>query len=118
MAAFGLSGVAAFLASRHRREIGVLMALGARLIAVLLLMVRQAVWLIALGLATGTLLAAAVEKSMASGLRLLAVGTYLAVAAFLAAVALLAMLSPHCAPGWINLGNCPPRGPLRSTPPS
>jgi len=97
MAAIGLYGVTAYIASRRTKEIGIRMALGAQSTDVLRLMVRQGVILVGAGLVAGSLLAMGAERILAASLQLLPARpaqTYLATAAFLAAVALTAMLVP------------------------
>ena len=67
MASVGLYGVTSFLASQRTRELGVRIALGARGLDVLRLVVGQGSWQIGLGLTVGLLLAAGSTALMASG---------------------------------------------------
>ena len=97
MSAIGLYGVTAYLASRRTKEIGIRMALGAQPSDVLRMMARQGGWLVLAGLAFGSALATVAERMLTASLRLLPaspVSTYLALASFLAAVGLVAILAP------------------------
>ncbi|MBS1829413.1 MAG: ABC transporter permease [Acidobacteria bacterium] len=97
MAAVGLYGVTAYLASRRTKEIGIRMALGATASVVVRMMVRQGAILVTTGLIIGMFVAIAAERVLASTLRLLparSAVTYLAVLGFLGAVAFLAILAP------------------------
>jgi len=64
MATIGLYGIMAFSASSRTREIGVRMALGADRRNVLLLILRQGVWQIGVGLALGLGLAALLSRAL------------------------------------------------------
>ncbi|MFN7934406.1 MAG: ABC transporter permease [Bryobacteraceae bacterium] len=97
MAAVGLYGVTAYLASRRTKEIGIRMALGATSTVVVRMMVRQGTILVATGLVLGMFVAIGAERVLSASLRLLPVRsavTYLAVVGFLGTVAFLAMLTP------------------------
>jgi predicted permease len=65
LASVGLYGVIAYSASRRTREIGVRMALGARRVDVLGLIVRDGMWLAGLGVLIGLVLAAGVTRLIA-----------------------------------------------------
>ncbi|HSG08662.1 MAG TPA: ABC transporter permease [Longimicrobiales bacterium] len=67
LASVGLYGVTAFLARQRTREVGVRIALGAKGLDVLRLVVGQGSWQIGLGLTVGLLLAAGSMALMASG---------------------------------------------------
>ena len=62
LAAIGLYGVVAYLVSRRRREVGVRMALGAGARDVQWLFLRQALRPVAIGMAIGVALAAAIVR--------------------------------------------------------
>jgi len=97
LAGIGLYGVMSYAASRRTREIGVRMALGARRSDVLCLMLKQGVLLTGLGLALGLLAAVSLTrliKTMLYGVGATDPLTFVAVAALLAAVALLACWIP------------------------
>ncbi|MBA3495920.1 MAG: ABC transporter permease [Gemmatimonadales bacterium] len=97
LAAIGIYGVIAYGVAQRTRELGIRVALGARSADVLRLVIRQGMAPVAAGLALGLAGAAAASRVL-RGL-LYGVGstdpvTYGAVAAFLAAVALLASYLP------------------------
>jgi predicted permease len=66
LAAIGLYGVLAFNVSRRTREIGIMMALGARPEGVLGLILKDAMTLVAIGLAVGLALSWAASGALAS----------------------------------------------------
>jgi putative ABC transport system permease protein len=93
----GLYGVLTQLVSYRRREIGVRMALGATRGSVALLILRQGSMLIGTGLVAGLLLAAVSGRLISSFLyevQPIDAWTYLAVAATLAVIGLIAALIP------------------------
>lgn len=96
LAALGLHAVMANTVARRTRELGVRMALGAQPRAVVALVLRQGLGLVAVGLALGTLGAYGLNQAMAEILsdEVAVVGSYLGVAALLVGVSLLAMLVP------------------------
>jgi predicted permease len=64
LAVVGVYGVKSYVVSRRTREIGIRMALGARPMSVLWLVLREGVWLTAIGLAIGLPLAALVGSAL------------------------------------------------------
>src|SRR5437867_3388089 len=66
LATIGLYGVISYTVARRTNEIGIRMALGARRTDIVGMIMREAGWLVALGLALGAGLAAAVAKTAAS----------------------------------------------------
>jgi putative ABC transport system permease protein len=62
LAAIGIYGVTAYVASRRTREIGIRLALGAQRTDVLHMILRQGMVLVAIGSAIGLLLAAAASR--------------------------------------------------------
>ncbi|MFN7924090.1 MAG: ABC transporter permease [Bryobacteraceae bacterium] len=105
MAAVGLYGVTSYIAVRRTKEIGIRMALGARPGNVLRMMVSQGSALVAFGTLAGSLCAVGAERVLSSALHLLPpqpIQTYLAIGAFLGAVAFLAMLIPSLRAARLN----------------
>jgi putative ABC transport system permease protein len=97
IAIVGVYGVVSFAASRRTHEIGIRMALGANPRDILNLVWRQAVSLVAAGIALGTVAAWALTRGMAHmlvGISTSDPATYAAVAVVLSAVALLACWIP------------------------
>jgi predicted permease len=97
LAAVGLFGVIAFLASQRSREMGIRMALGARKTDVLLLMMRHGAALTGGGIVIGILLAMALGRLLESflyGVTATDPTTIVVVSTFLGAVALAAILVP------------------------
>jgi predicted permease len=66
LAAIGLYGVLAFTVSQRTREIGIHLALGAQNRDVLLMVIRQGMWLVVIGAASGMLGAYAVTRLIQS----------------------------------------------------
>jgi predicted permease len=97
LASIGVYGVIGYLASLRAHEIGVRMALGAAARDVILLVVRQAMIPVALGIAlglAGALLGAGLLSSQLFGVRPNDPWTFLSVAGLLALVALMASYIP------------------------
>jgi putative ABC transport system permease protein len=97
LAAIGIYGVLAHGVAQRTREIGIRLALGARRSEVVSLVVRQAVTLAATGLGLGLLLALAASRlieRLLFGVEPQDPLTYIAVAAVLLAIALLASYLP------------------------
>jgi predicted permease len=93
----GLYGVIAYSVSQRTREIGVRMALGAQPATVYRLILREAGWLTAFGIAlglAGSLAAGTLMRSLLFGVHSWDVSTLLAVAAVLAVCSLLASYLP------------------------
>ena len=97
LAAAGIYGVVAYSVTLRTREIGIRMALGARRSQVLVLVLRQSLALIAIGLVLGVGGAAAATRYLAGllfGLTPLDPATFAGVATAFAAVAMLASYIP------------------------
>jgi predicted permease len=97
LAAVGLYGVTSFVATRHTREIGIRMALGALRRDVLRSMLGQAARLAGVGLVLGTLCALALGRLVATLLYGMSPGdplTYVGAAMVLGGVTLLATFIP------------------------
>ena len=97
LAAIGIYGVMSYSVSQRTPEIGVRLALGAEAKDILAMVVWNAAKLTAIGLAIGTLLAAALTRSIASllyGIQATDPATFAGVATLLALVALLATYLP------------------------
>jgi len=97
LAAIGLYGVMSHLVTQSTRDIGVLVALGARPGNILRLVVRQGMELAGIGIVVGLAAAVGLTRVMASllfGVSATDVATFAAVPALLAAVALAATAIP------------------------
>jgi macrolide transport system ATP-binding/permease protein len=95
LAATGIYGVMAYSVSQRTREMGIRMALGARRADVLSLILRQAMAIVAIGLAVGLLAAAAGSRVLAGllyGVSATDLRTFATISLLLAAVALAASL--------------------------
>ena len=97
LAATGIYGVMSYSVAQRTHEIGIRMALGARRLDVLNMVVRQGMLLVVIGLAIGLLGAFALTRVMASllfGVTAKDPITFVAVAGLLAVVALIACYIP------------------------
>ena len=97
LAAVGIYGVMAYTVAQRTREIGIRLALGARPATVLGMVVRSGMLLVAVGTVIGTagaLVVTRVASSLLYGISTTDATTYLAIAAALSAVALIAMVLP------------------------
>jgi macrolide transport system ATP-binding/permease protein len=93
----GLYGVVAYSVSQRTREIGIRMALGAKPVAVYRLILKEAAWLTASGLAIGlacSIASATLIKALLFGVRSWDLATLFSVAFVLAAAALAATYIP------------------------
>ena len=97
LAAVGLYGVLSYLVTQSTRDIGILVALGARRENILTLIVRQGMQLTLIGILAGLLGAVALTRVIASllfGVTATDTTTFLAVPALLAVVAFAATVIP------------------------
>ncbi len=97
LAAIGLYGVLAFAVSQRTREIGIHMALGARARDVLLMVIRQGMWLVIVGVVFGVAGAFALTRLMRSLLFEVGPGdplTFVLVSLLLVAVGFIACYVP------------------------
>ena len=97
LAAVGLYGVMSYLVTQSTRDIGILVALGARRENILALVVRQGMQLTLIGIVAGLLGAVALTRVIASllfGVTATDAATFVAVPALLAAVAFAATVIP------------------------
>jgi ABC-type antimicrobial peptide transport system permease subunit len=97
LAAVGLYGVLSYLVTQSTRDIGILLALGARRENILNLVVRQGMQLTLIGIFAGLLGATALTRVIASllfGVTTTDAATFLAVPALLAVVAFTATVIP------------------------
>jgi putative ABC transport system permease protein len=97
LAAVGLYGVMSFLVTQSTRDIGILVALGARRENILALVVRQGMQLTLMGIAGGLIGAAALTRVIAALLFKVSAtdaATFVTVPAVLAVVAFCAMVLP------------------------
>ena len=97
LACFGILGVVAYAVSQRVREIGIRLALGARPLQVISVVLRQFFWPVAAGLTAGLGGAAALSKLLRKGLygvSNLDPEAYLAAVVFFALTVLLAVLFP------------------------
>jgi predicted permease len=97
LGAVGLYGVLSYVVSQRKREIGIRMALGAQAAAVRRLVVVQGARVAMIGVAIGLIAALALTRvldSLLFGVEAVNLGTYAAMAAVMAGVALLASYGP------------------------
>jgi putative ABC transport system permease protein len=97
LATIGLYGVMSYMVARRRNEIGIRLALGAARGAVIRMVLREALVLLVLGLAAGSVLALAAAQTAGSllfGLKPRDPATFVFSIVLLAAVAALASLLP------------------------
>ena len=93
----GLYGVVSYSVSQRTREIGIRMALGAQTTAVYQLILKEAAWLVAIGIGIGVIgsvAAATLIRGLLFGVRSWDVSTLAAVACVLGVAALLAVYAP------------------------
>ena len=97
LASIGIYGVLSFLVTQRTKEIGVRMALGATRAGVVSLIARQGGTLVGVGIIIGTCLALVATRALESllyGVRASDPGTYLAVAAGLGVLGVIASVIP------------------------
>ena len=97
LATIGLYGVIAYMVVSRRNEFGIRLALGASAPGIVLLIVRETAWLVAIGVAVGVVLSAMATRSAASllfGLSPYDITTFTAAVVLLAATAGLAGYLP------------------------
>jgi putative ABC transport system permease protein len=97
LAAVGIYGVMAYTVAQRTREIGIRVALGARPGSVVKMVLREGMTLVALGVIIGTAGALAVTRlarTLLYGVSATDSATYLAIAAVLSAVGLVAIVIP------------------------
>ena len=97
LAMLGIYGVTSYYVTQRTHEIGVRMALGAQIVDVLKLVLKRAMLLALIGIVIGTAGAVAVTRYMTTllfGVKPIDVVTFVAVAAVLAIVVLIACLIP------------------------
>lgn len=99
LASLGIYGVLAYLVAQRTREIGIRVALGSTKAAILRLVLGEGFKLVAIGFVLGVIVAASLQKAVASeiyGIRPLDPLVLASVMALLAAVALAASTVPVC----------------------
>jgi putative ABC transport system permease protein len=97
LAVIGLYGVISYMVAQRRNEIGVRMAMGAQRADVLKMVLRDAAWMVGIGIVVGVVIAVLASRGAASmlfGLKSYDPITYLACILALALVATLASLVP------------------------
>ena len=93
----GVYGVIAYLVTQRRQEVGIRVALGARRLDVLWMMVRQGLPLLGMGLAlgtAGTFASTRVLRKLLYGVSTTDIPTFVVVASLLAGVAFIAIVLP------------------------
>jgi predicted permease len=97
LAGIGIYGVLSYLVAQRRREIGIRMALGSTAAGIASMVLREGGVLVAIGLGFGLAAAALLRKAIESeiyGVRVMEPAVMAGVAALLAAIALVACLTP------------------------
>jgi putative ABC transport system permease protein len=97
LAMLGLHGVISYIVARRRNEVGIRMALGAQRQQAMAMFLRDAAWLVAIGLAVGTLVPLVAMRGAGSllfGLKSYDPVTLSLASALLAIVAALASFLP------------------------
>lgn len=97
LASIGIYGVIAYNIARRRREIGIRMALGASRAAIVWIVVRQAAWVVAVGIILGLSLATGLGRGLSVffyGLQATHAATFLVTASIVATVSSLACYVP------------------------
>ena len=97
LAAVGVYGVMSYGATQRTREIGIRMALGATPRAILSIILKQGVWMVIVGVATGVVGAVAIARLLGSFLLFISVTdplTFALIPVLLALVALMACYIP------------------------
>jgi putative ABC transport system permease protein len=97
LAVVGVYGVVSYGAAQRMREMGIRVALGAEARDILALVLSQGAWLVVTGITAGLLAAAAVARTLSRFFYMvdaLDAGTFAAVTALLAMVALVACYLP------------------------
>jgi ABC-type antimicrobial peptide transport system permease subunit len=97
LAAVGIYGVMAYTVAQRTQEIGIRVALGARPLVVLGMVLRDGMTLVGIGLGVGVVVALALGRLVSSllyGVTAADALTYVVIAAALAAIALVAIVIP------------------------
>jgi len=97
LAVIGLYGVISYMVARRRNEIGIRMSLGAERGSIISLVLREAFWLLAIGLTLGIGLALGASRaatSMLFGLKPYDAATFMAATGTLAVIAVAASYVP------------------------
>ena len=97
LASVGLYGVVSYMTAQRRREFGIRLAVGAKPVDVLTLVLRQGLWLALVGLAVGLALSAVLTRTLGTmlhGVTAWDARTYLSVSGLMILVVLAASLIP------------------------
>lgn len=97
LATIGLYGVISYSVSQRKREIGLRMALGANAVQVEMMVLREGIWLVTMGVAAGIIITAAASRVVQSMLFVVSARdglTFVVVPSVLALVAILACWVP------------------------